>query len=296
MLRAKFFRIGERLIQRGAWYLAPISWLYAFAVFCRNQFYDLGLLPIHKVDRVVVSVGNIVAGGTGKTPFVLMLAKAFHHRKVALLSRGYGEVADEALLLAKRLPHVEVLVGKDRVALAKRAQADLLILDDGFQYRRLARDFDIVLMHSRQEHYLPWGFLRESPKRLKGVDLIHPNELKLCVNRILTLNGEEIPSIRGWKVAIFCGIARPERFKKTVVALGAEIVNETYFADHERADLAQLPKDVPLLCTEKDFVKLPKTHLPIYYLEMEMEWVGSQDKWEKLVEKIDQKIDNQSHL
>jgi tetraacyldisaccharide 4'-kinase len=291
MLRAKILGLGQRLIERGAWYFAPLSWFYAFAIFCRNQLYDWGCLPITKVNATVISVGNIVAGGTGKTPFVHMLANAFAHRRVAILSRGYGAVPDEAMLLARRLPNVKVYVGKDRAALAKAADAELLILDDGFQYRRLHRDFDIVLVQKKKEHYLPWGFLRDSPRRLARAEVIAVADLKLNVKRILDLYGQEVPSIRGWKVAVFCGIAHPENFKKTVRDLGAEIVAEKIFIDHEAADLSKLPKVNALICTEKDFVKLPPTDLPIYFLEMEMEAVGL----EKLVERIDQKIDN-GHL
>lgn len=280
---------GQKLIERGAWYFAPFSWLYACGVFCRNWLYDHKWLSISKVPSVVVSVGNIVAGGTGKTPFVHMLAKRFAHRKVAILSRGYG--SDEPILLANRLPNVKVYVGKDRAALAKKAEADLLILDDGFQHRRLHRDFDIVL-EGEKTHYLPWGFLRDSPKRLKSANAVFKiGDLKLKVVRILDSKKQEIPSIRGWKVAIFCGIANPKRFKKTVEDLGAEIIAEKIFGDHEPADLAKLPKASALICTEKDFVKLPPTDLPIYYLEVEME-VVDRNKWEKLIEKIDQKIDN----
>jgi tetraacyldisaccharide 4'-kinase len=292
MLRAKLLGLGHRLIERGAWYFAPFSWVYAFVVFCRNTLYDWRWLPIAQVDATVVSVGNIVAGGTGKTPFVHLLAKTFAHRKVAILSRGYGEMPDEAMLLARRLPHVKVYVGKDRLALAKAADADLLILDDGFQHRRLHRDVDIVLVRNQKEHYLPWGFLRDSPKRLKEAEVISVADLKLTVQRILDLGRREVPSIQGWKVAVFCGIANPESFKKTVRDLGAEIIAEKIFVDHECADLSKLPKASALICTEKDFVKLPPTDLPIYFLEMEMEVVGGLERWEKLVEKIDQKIDN----
>ena len=113
MLRNKFLRQGQRLIETDPWYLAPLSWLYAALVWIRNLLYDWRLLPITKVGPCVVSVGNIEAGGTGKTPFVQMLTKSFPHRKIAILSRGYGAIPDEALLLAQNLPHIRVFVGKD---------------------------------------------------------------------------------------------------------------------------------------------------------------------------------------
>lgn len=298
MLCDKFRSFGEWLIESHPWYLAPLSWIYALIVWIRNKLYDFCFFPITKVPCTVVSVGNIVAGGTGKTPFVHLLAQQFPKRKVAILSRGYGKVADEALLLSRRLPHVKVFVGKDRVALAKKiaSEVDLIILDDGFQHRRLHRDFDIVLTREGDRHYLPFGFLRDSPERLKKADALFSvgKELKLSVKRILDLQGNEIASIRGRNVGIFCGIAKPSRFKKTVESLGAKIVSETFFADHESADLSKLPKDNPLICTEKDAVKLPSTHLPIYYLEMEMEVVQDRERFQKLIEKIDRNIDNHS--
>lgn len=300
MLLHKFLLFGHCLIERSPWYLAPFSWIYALVVYVRNQMYSYQLLPIFKVPSTVVSVGNIVAGGTGKTPFIHLLASSFPHRKVAILTRGYGVVPDEAMLLSNRLPNVKVYIGKDRASLAKEAcqHADLLIMDDGFQHRRLARDFDIVLVREKKEHYLPWGFLRDSPKRLRDADEIFVvgKELKLAVKRILDLQGREIASIKGWKVGIFCGIANPENFKKTVLDLGAEIVSEKIFADHEPADLSKLPRANLLLCTEKDAVKIPPTDLPIYYLEMEMQFVGEEHRWQKLIEKIDQKIDNRPTL
>jgi len=296
MLRDKLLLLGQKWIESDPWYLAPFSWIYGSAVYFRNQLYNWRILPVTRVPCTVVSVGNIVAGGTGKTPFVHLLASAFPHRRVAILCRGYGTVADEAMLLARRLPHVKVYVGKDRVALAKQAaeQADLLILDDGFQHRRLYRDFDIVLTKEKEEHYLPRGFLRDNPSRLKQADEIFTvgKELHLDVKRILDLQGNEISSIKGWKVGIFCGIANPENFKKTVRGLGAEIVFEKIFADHGAADLDKLPKENILVCTEKDAVKLPATSLLIYFLEMEMKVVDPQGHWEKVIEKIDQKIDN----
>ncbi|MBI3508259.1 MAG: tetraacyldisaccharide 4'-kinase [Chlamydiia bacterium] len=282
-------RKAQDLIESGhAWWLAPLSWLYAIAIFLRNWYYD-GKKP-QKVRPVVVSVGNIEVGGTGKTPLVLLLAERFSHRKVAIISRGYGAIPDEALLLARRLPHVEVLIGKDRVALAKQAKADLVILDDGFQYRKLYRDFDLVLVTGKKEHYLPWGRLRDTPRRLKSAHLI---QTRLRLRRILNAQGETLSSLQGREIAYFCGIARPERFRRTLLDLGAIITASYILADHEPIDFIQLQelvKKAPLLITtEKDFVKLPPHPFPIFYLEMEAEVLSD---WESLIEKIDQKIDN----
>lgn len=297
MLSDSLRLLGQNLIESNPWFLAPLSWIYAALCFIRNALYDLKILPSKKVSCTVVSVGNIAAGGTGKTPFVHLLASKFPHRKVAILSRGYGAFADEAALLARRLPGVEVFVGKNRAKLAEKIASDfdLLILDDGFQHRKLFRDVDIVLT-SDEKHYLPWGFLRDNPRRLRKADAVFDqSELELKVHRILDLQGNEIPSIQGKKVAVFCGIARPQRFKKTVQAMGAHITGEIFFADHGRMDLSKLMRGDLYVCTEKDAVKLPKTELPIVYLEMQMHIVQGLDRLEKLIEKIDQKIDNRSH-
>lgn len=298
MLSDNLRLLGQNLIESNPWFLAPLSWLYATGCFLRNVLYDLKILPSKKVGCTVVSVGNIVAGGTGKTPFVHLLASKFPHRKVAILSRGYGLFADEAALLARKLPNVQVFVGKNRAKLAEKIASDfdLIILDDGFQHRKLFRDVEIVLTRD-EKHYLPWGFLRDNPRRLFAADAVFDqSELELKVHRILDLQGGEIPTLFGEKVVIFCGIAKPKRFKKTVQSLGAHIEGEKFFADHGQIDLSLLPKADLYVCTEKDAVKLPKTELPIVYLEMQMHIVQGLRYLEKLIEKIDQKIDNKSHL
>src|SRR3990167_146627 len=239
--------LGRLAIERGAWFFAPLSWVWAFVVFCKNQSYKRGWCIPYRVDAIVVSVGNIVVGGTGKTPFTHRLALAFSNRKVAILSRGYGKIPDEALLLQHQLPDARIYIGKDRVALAERAVqegAELILLDDGFQHRRLHRDFDIVLARQagRREHYLPWGFLRDSPKRLQEADAIfvRDRDFRLSVTRILDTEGCEVADIRGWKVGLFCGLGNPRSFQKTVESLGAELVGEWFLADHESAPLSRL--------------------------------------------------------
>jgi tetraacyldisaccharide 4'-kinase len=300
-MRNKLLLYGQSLIEKGAWYFAPISWVFACLCFVRNWLYDRELLPITHVPCTVVSVGNIVAGGTGKTPFVIRLAQAFSHKKVAVLSRGYG--SDEPKLLAIRLPNAKIYVGKNRAHLAKQAAqdgAELILLDDGFQHRKLHRDFDIVLDSKSSTHFLPWGFLRDSPKRLKTADAVFAPTYK--VRRILESQGTEVPSIKGWKVGLFAAIAKPSNFKKTVDALGASISAEWLLFDHEVPNPEKLKAFVlkckslgvrALICTEKDFVKLSPSltlALPLLYLEIEIEVEG----WENLVAKIAQRIDNGS--
>ncbi len=164
---------------------------YTWAVEIRNWRFDHGRAAIHMVDVPVVSVGNITAGGTGKTPMVAWLANWFRSRgvRVALISRGYRAPDcarsddagnDEARELAQRLPEVPHLQNPDRVAAAELAieqhECQLIVLDDAFQHRRIHRDLDIVLIDALQPfghgHVLPRGLLREPMHRLARADLI----------------------------------------------------------------------------------------------------------------------------
>src|SRR6187549_2940724 len=126
--------------------------IYGAVVARKNRRYDNGSLPITRVRVPVISVGNLTVGGTGKTPFVVWLAKWFRQREVnvVLISRGYGERRgpnDEAREIAASLPDVPHVQNPDRVQAARQAieehRAELLILDDAFQHRRIARDLDI---------------------------------------------------------------------------------------------------------------------------------------------------------
>src|SRR5206468_2244980 len=129
---------------------------YGWIVHRRNARFDRGVVRAEKVPAPVISVGNLTVGGTGKSPFVAWLARWFldHSTAVTIISRGYGSPSgkpnDEALELATRLPGVLHLQNPDRLAAARAALAvnprQVLILDDAFQHRRLARDLDIVLL------------------------------------------------------------------------------------------------------------------------------------------------------
>jgi tetraacyldisaccharide 4'-kinase len=220
---------------------------------------------------------------------------------VAILLRGYGK--DEEFLFKKHLPKVAIYAHPDRVKSAKLAEANgakLLILDDGFQHRRLARDVDIVIVRHNDftGRCLPAGDLRDSPHRLNKADVIVlDTDIQTKVLRILTLQGKEIASIQGERVGMFCGIGTPEKFKKTLSSLGVEIIDEWILADHEPMGdkrLKDFYKKCKLLgarylvCTEKDAVKLAATDLPILFVEISVEVAGL----EKLVAKIEESMYN----
>ena len=173
----------------------PLSSLYAAASGLRNTLYDRGVLRPRSLARPVISVGNLSAGGTGKTPFVIALAQLLQARGISVdvLSRGYrrktrgvlpvdpngtpAEFGDEPLLIARRLG-VPVIVGESRYQAGQFAEqrfpSQLHILDDGFQHRSLARDFDIVLLAADdlRDRLLPTGRLRESISSLRRADAV----------------------------------------------------------------------------------------------------------------------------
>src|SRR5258708_14996488 len=173
----------------------PLTGIYGAATAVRNTLLDRGVLPSRRLEQHVVSIGNLSAGGSGKTPFVIALGDLLKARGIRfdVLSRGYGrkthgvlivepdgnaaDFGDEPLLIARRLG-VPVIVGERRYAAGRVAeqkfQPQLHILDDGFQHRSLARDFDIVLMTERDfdDRLLPSGPLREPISSLQRADAI----------------------------------------------------------------------------------------------------------------------------
>jgi tetraacyldisaccharide 4'-kinase len=247
---------------------------YTWATWVRNELYDRGWKRSCRVAVPVVSIGNLTLGGTGKTPCVEYVARWFrqHHRRVAILSRGYGSRAgpnDEALVLAENLPDVPHLQGADRVALAQVAVKELasqvLVLDDGFQHRRLARDLDLVLVDATAPwghgSLFPRGLLRESPRNLTraGIvvltrcDQVEPDvamRLREQVARfapevalvetthrpIALVNSgraeQTLEELRRRPVAAFCGIGNPEAFHRTLIQLGATVEAFRMFRDH----------------------------------------------------------------
>ncbi len=302
----------ESLASRLKW--APLSagsLAYGAAVAVNNALFDLGWRVSNRIDGVrVVSVGNLNVGGAGKTPAVihlvqLALAKGL---KVAVLSRGYRrrsteelgfdattsctfeDVGDEPLLIARRCPGVQVWVGADRVATARKARdggAQLLILDDGFQHRRLARDADVVVVNPSlgfgNGALLPRGPLREPTSALRRASLLwiraEPGprrdlpfsgpivRARHAPSAVCAVDGRELPleHLRGRRVLAFSGLADPNAFPRTLHALGAELVAARPFPDHhpfssaELADLAReaRSKGAQLITTEKDSMRLP---------------------------------------
>ena len=264
-LRAALLRILLRCLE------AP----YALLVALRNIGYDSGLFKSESVDTPVISVGNLTLGGTGKTPLVQWLARWFQDRssRVALVSRGYkatpGSPNDEARELAEKLVRIPHIQDPNRVQAAREAicvhQAQVILLDDGFQHRKLDRDFDIVLIDALEpygfDHIFPRGMLRESLKSLCRADAIGlsrsdavtAHQRKTIRHRIQALAphaawfetvhqpyqllrhqkpANNLTWLRNRSVAAFCGLGNPSGFHHTLTTCGCHIAAFRALPDH----------------------------------------------------------------
>jgi tetraacyldisaccharide 4'-kinase len=278
---------------------------YTAAVNRRNRQFDRGRRPTHRAHVPVISIGNITTGGTGKTPMVVHVVRTLggHGHRPAVVLRGYKSTqaghSDEAELLSAQLPGVPVVVNADRVAAAaqiasEHPEVDVLVLDDAFQHRRIARDLDVVLIDATHpfgfEHVLPRGLLREPLAGLARADAVvitradqvtadaraavaqriehhhgHP-PLAQCTHawqRALDPADQPV-EITNRRVFAFCGLGNPSAFFRQAEA-HAEFCGARRFADHHDytpadvetlAQQAQAQDAEALLTTEKDWVKL----------------------------------------
>ncbi len=295
--------------------LSALSWLYGAGAVAHRGIYALGLRRPARLACRVVSVGNLVAGGSGKTPLAAWIAAelARRGRRVALLSRGVGartprevavasdgagaraplaEVGEEALLLARLAPGVPVLVGRKRDRVGARALAEfgarVLVLDDGMQHHRLARDVELVCFPPDglgSGALLPRGPLREPVAALARADALlladgalpAPDEARIAraapgarrfrvARTPLRLEplgaparAEAPEALAGREVGLLAAIARPDLLRATLAGLGARVVAARTFADHHayRArDLGGLAGAALWITTEKDALKL----------------------------------------
>lgn len=254
--------------------LSAASVLYGLGIALRNTSYARGWSSIAHAAIPIISIGNITLGGTGKTPMVEYVARWGRERglRVAILSRGYGGsegLNDEGRVLDENLPDVPHLQDRDRTALARVAveelESELLVLDDGFQHRRLGRDLDIVLLDALDPFGLgrmfPRGLLREPVSSLQraGVvvlsrgDLVSEADRQTIRSRAehaagplawavarhaplgLKVDGgadEPLAALGDRPVAAFCGIGNPEGFRRTLEGLGTRVVGFRAFPDH----------------------------------------------------------------
>ena len=266
--------------------LGAIAVPYALAVRWRNRRYDRSLRLVRRVGVPVISIGNLTLGGTGKTPMAAWTARRLRRQglRVAILSRGYGAepggVNDEALELERQLPDVPHIQNPDRVEAAELAIEEFgcqaILLDDGFQHRRIHRDLDIVLIDALEpfgfERIFPRGTLREPIRGLQRAGIVvltradmlkrgPREEIRARVARLapdaawaevahapehlLAASGDRQPiaSLAGRKVAAFCAVGNPAGFQRTLADCGYRVAAFREFPDHHpyrRGDIESL--------------------------------------------------------
>ncbi len=262
-------------------FLAAPALIYSTIVWLRNFLYSKGWLKIYRANARVFSIGNITTGGTGKTPLVIWLCRFLQRKQIqcAVLTRGYKTYAenrasrtDEPAILTESCPDAKIIVNPDRVEAAAEAVnefgAKVLIMDDGFQHRRLHRDLDIVTIDATQpfgySRVLPAGLLREPVASLKRADavvitrcdqtaeselseleeklrLVNPNmtiarsiHAAVCIKYMDSClrRNDSIEELRNKKIFAFCGIGNPNAFLNTITELGANLVGSGIYNDH----------------------------------------------------------------
>ena len=316
----------------------PLSLVYGSIIWIRNKLYDLDWVPSSAFDIPIISVGNITTGGSGKTPLVMYLADLLQKngKNPGIVSRGYGRNSqgmvtvhngkelitdvensgDEPFLMASVLKTVPVVVCEDRREgishLIKNISADVIIMDDGFQHRRVRRDLDIVTIsaNDQNEDYrlLPWGKLREPlqnisrantaiftrtnnynpPELLPSIKPFFKGELLLSTQHLTLMKYDK----EGYQKSLppedilfaFCGIGEPKSFFDSIAKLGLKSGGKRIFRDHkeytmsvikELSDQIKSSNCKGIITTEKDLVKLPDNFLDefeIYVIKIEMEF------------------------
>jgi len=306
---ARVERIWQEERPAWAWraVLRAASFAYAAGRLLHRALYATGAARRARLPAVVVSVGNLVAGGVGKTPFCAWLAGELvaRGRRVVVLARGYGRAPgaalnDEGAWLVAKLPAVRVVQAPDRATAGARALAeapcDVVLLDDGFQHERLERDLDVVLVDAARPFangfLLPRGPLRERPAALRRARWIVATRAEQADAATLAATRAQVgalapaarfatarfpiaavrragarepaASLEGARLFLCTAVGAPASVRRTLVALGGELVGEQLHPDHHRftaADLARAQAQADaaralLVVTEKDAVKL----------------------------------------
>lgn len=266
----------------GSILLLPLSGLYRLVMNVRNLAYGLGLATVHDPEIPVVSVGNLSVGGTGKTPVTRWMVERLREggRSPSIVMRGYG--ADEVELHAQWAPDVPVVADSDRVAAvaaAVRAGADVAVVDDGFQHRRLGRDLDVVLLAAEERFpgpILPRGPYREPARALDRADLLIITRksadeaaadrvetavrdlglmrpvvrVHLAPGRVRTLaewvadedgeaGGEGLPE---GPFRVVSGVADPDSVVAAARSIGLEVADRADFPDHHQFTAAEIAR------------------------------------------------------
>lgn len=308
----------------------PLSNIYGGVVAVRNVLYDRRVLPARRLNGPVVSVGNLSAGGSGKTPFVLLLGELLKARSVKfdVLSRGYGraskgvrlvdpagmpqEFGDEPLLIARKL-QVRVIVGENRYDAGRFAESrfgpQLHLLDDGFQHRALARDFDIVLVTPQDagDRLLPAGRLREPLRSLSRADAVVlasgavAGTFPIAEKLVWRLRRGIVPGNIPSRPVVFCGIARPEQFVLQLRTASIEPAAQAIYRDHyaygekdirELLELKERSEADGFVTTEKDAVNLGgylSALEPLAVVAVKMELTEAANAVDTMLRKIEER-------
>ena len=288
------------LILRGI--AAVGSVVYGLVISLRNLAYSKGWLKTYNAKAPVISVGNITTGGTGKTPLVIWLCNYLHSKniKCAILTRGYKTTqrpepktqnyTDEPGTLAESCPEAILIVNPNRLSGAAKAVgqlgAQILVMDDGFQHRRLRRDLDIVTIDATEPfgygRLLPAGLLREPLTALRRADAVVVTRVDQCERENLDKLEQKLKSVnpdlviarsihspsyvrltdgrqsdaeqlKGKKAFAFCGIGNPDAFFRTLKSISLTMVGSKAYNDHYRyteADIADIYKEAEQLGAE----------------------------------------------
>jgi len=308
----------------------PLASIFAAGVHLRNALYDRGRLPERRLQGPTISVGNLSVGGSGKTPFVLLLGELLKTRgvKFDVLSRGYGretrgvllveasgssrDFGDEPLLIARRLG-LPVVLGEDRyeagVFAEKKFGPQFHILDDGFQHRALARDFDIVLVtpDDARDRLLPAGRLREPVTSLRRADAVVLSSG--ASPQVFPVAGKLVWRVRRGIVAkhvparpvAFCGIARPRSFLLQLRTAGVEPAAEAVYRDHHvytEKDIRELlrvkaeSEAQGFVTTEKDAINLGgylSTLEPLAVIPVKMELLDATNAVDTMLRLVEER-------
>jgi tetraacyldisaccharide 4'-kinase len=317
-----------------------LSYIFGFIVLVRSKLYELGIIKQYKSKSFVISTGNIVAGGTGKTPIIIHLAKILksHNLKVGIVGGGYrrkeygfkvvhdgrkinctvAESGDEAMMIAEQADTVLVVDDKKYKALSKldeKFDLDVVLIDDGFQHRKIERDLDIVIINQRtidEKHYLPKGYLREKKSSLKRADLLLARDIdKSILSKFnkptfqfsATIDPNHINDARS---VVITAIANPDNFVNFLKTNRANIARVFEYKDHHfftKNDIEEVVKycnwkDINrIYTTEKDRVKLllftklfEDNSISVLTIPMKLEFEDEVNFEKYILEKINEKI------
>ena len=306
-----------------------LSFIYGIVVFLRNFFYNQKIIPSYSLKAKIISVGNLSWSGSGKTPLSIWLYEKFSSRfRVAILRRGYG--SDEDSLLKERVENAFSL--PDRYKLAKELEPsfDIFILDDGFQYRRLKKNVNIVIMGAREfrkkYRLIPAYFFREPLTALKRADIVilnhieeikDPSKIKDAIlkaapnlrvyfsrykfRRFSDLDGNELSQdfFKNRKIAALAGIGYPQGFFNKLREVNLEISHQITYPDHHQLSESEfsniqeslLQADIKdLVITHKDKYHLPSKKTKLNISVMEID-IEIEDE-DNLMEEINKELVN----